>query len=566
MNCVEMIRDFLLECKVGHIFGVPGYANYPVLLATVNTPALQVVLTKHEAAAAWMAYGYALSTGSIGVCSGTSGAGTTNLVSGVVSAYYNSVPVLVISGQVETSKFGKGAFQELTGSGARSVSAMDIFAPMTKLNLAVHDAAALPSALSRAFEALTTGRRGPVHLSIPVDTQKAPVAGAYALVSPPSGLEIPKRQLDEFEDLLVGAEAPLILFGRGCRPWRAAAQAFAAKLGVPYCTTMQAKGLIAGGGDLDYGITGIAGTPRCNQYLVEKCDLLVAIGTSLNEFTTGGFSPEFGARKRLVHVDLDAREFGKNYRADLEVHAECAAFFEAVLAREAFARAAPDRRRVYQAFAEIPLKQPVPRVHEDPARIAPMDVMAVLEEECPGDTVFVADSGNNAVWAVHYLGTKPNQDFQIDINTGCMASGVISAVGSKLARPERPLVCICGDGGFMMSGFEAATAADYGVPVLWVVLNDFKLGMVKQGGEQKYGAHVADEFKNCDIAATAATLGVDARVVATEAELREGLRAFFAGGKPLVLDVRFNDRYLPQVYARVRRVKDDETFQVERKI
>src|SRR5690606_712419 len=140
-----------------------------------------------------------------------------------------------------------------------------------------------------------------------------------------------------------------------------------------------------------------------------------------------------------------------------------------------------------RAALELPFKQPVKRDRDDPARVAPMDLMRILEETCPADTVFVADSGNNAVWAVHYLTTRPGQDFQIDINTGCMASGVVSAVGAQVAHPDRPVVCVCGDGGFMMSGFEATTAADHDIPVLWVVMNDKKLGMVKQGATEKYG-------------------------------------------------------------------------------
>jgi acetolactate synthase-1/2/3 large subunit len=561
-----MLRDFLIDCDVRKIFGVPGYANHPVFLATMTRPGIDCVLTKHEAAAAWMAYGYALSTGKFGVCSGTSGAGTTNLVSGVVSSYYNSVPLLVITGQVEKTKFGKGAFQELTGTGTRSVSAMEIFAPMTKLNLAVNDADQLPSALSRAYEALTTGRRGPVHLSIPIDTQKTVVNGAYTLKVPERQERLSQRQLSELAGMLADAKAPLLLFGRGCRNERELATAFAEKLGVPFCTTMQAKGLVAACHELNYGLTGIAGSPRANHYLTEACDLLVCLGTSLNEFTTGGYRPEFGANKKLVHVDLDEREFDKNYRADLKIHADCAELFAAVLASDKFGHApSEERRRVYATFAEIPLEQPVTRDREDGNRITPMDIMDLLEEGCPDDTVFVADSGNNAVWTVHYLQTRRGQDFQIDINTGCMASGVISCIGSKLARPERPVVSICGDGGFMMAGFEAATAADYDVPVLWVVMNDGKLGMVRQGGVMKFNAYVADEYKNCDIAATAATMGLATRVVETVAEFKDALRTFFADQKPTVLDVRFNDRYLPSVYARVRKAQDDQTIQVERK-
>ncbi len=564
MNGVELIRDFLIECRVDRIFGVPGYANYPLFVGTTTTDELDVVLTKHEAAAAWMAYGYALSTGKFGVCTGTSGAGTTNLVPGVVSAYYNSMPLLVLTGQVETTKFGKGAFQELTGTGTRSVSAVDLYRPLTKLSLAVHDVDELPAALEKAYEALTSGRLGPVHLSLPVDVQKAelkrPVKLALRSAPPPRGTsaDVARR----VRGILDGAEAPLVLLGRGCRRHASAARRFVQDLDLPFCTSMQAKGLLATGHGLDLGMVGIAGTPRANHYLTDVADVLLVVGSSLNEFTTGGFSPDFVGTKTLIHVDLDERELGKNYAAEIAIHDDAEHFFAQVLA-VAPAGKTREVSAAARAAAEKPLKQPVVRDKDDPARIAPMDLMRLLEEKCPDDTVFVADSGNNAVWAVHYLTTRSGQDFQIDINTGCMASGVISAVGSQLARPDRPVVCICGDGGFMMSGFEATTAADYGIPVLWVVMNDHKLGMVKQGASEKYGTSIGDEFKHCDVAATARTLGVDGCVASTPAEVEAALADYFHDRRPYVLDVRFNDAYLPQVYARVRKTREDEAFKVK---
>lgn len=563
MNTVDLIRDFLIECHVEYLFGVPGYANHPMYLSTLSRSGVDVVLTKHEASAAWMAYGYALSTGRFGACTGTSGAGTTNLVSGVVAAYYNSIPVLVLTGQVEREKFGRGAFQELTGSGCRSVSALKIFEPITKLNVMIEGPNDLPAVLEKAHVAMTTGRRGPVHINIPIDVQKAVVEDASRFLLPrPAPVDgsqaVTDEQLGSFKAALAKARAPMVLLGRGCRGDRDLARRFVEELGVPFCTTIQAKGLLSFGHHYDFGVAGIAGSPRCNQYLAETCDLLIAIGTSLNEFTTSGYASEFGAQGNLIHVNLDPTEFNKNYPTKLPIATDCRAFFERVLdaCPLTISSAIPELREAYGA---VPVKKPVERSYDD-GRIAPMDVMAILEEECPSDTVFLADSGNNAVWTVHYLETTRDQDFQIDINTGCMASGVISAIGSKLARPDRPLVSICGDGGFMMSGFELTTAADFDVPVLWVVMNDHKLGMVKQGGMMKFGVSVGDEFKHCDIAAVAASLGVGSRVVSTAEEFRSALKDYFVAPSPFVLDVRFNDSYLPAVYARVKKAADDRNF------
>lgn len=553
MLCSELLIRFLAENGVDHIFGIPGYANSAIFLSTLGYPSVKPVLTKHEANAGWLAYGYAQASGKFGVCTGTSGAGTTNIISSIAAAYYNSIPVLVLTGQVEKSKFGKGAFQELTGSGPRSVCAMKLFDNVTKYSAMVTDPNDLPRVLTEAKTALTTGRLGPVHINLPIDIQKKEVETIWHNAPQELPPEIGIDEIAAALDMLCSAQAPMVLFGRGCQRAQSEAIQLLDTLNIPYATTLQGRGIVPENRANFLGVVGVAGSPRCHAYVAEQCDLILAVGTSLGEFTTNGYDESFTKPHRLIHVDIDEREFGKTVAPRLAIKSDAATFCRTIATKMPSLISAA---RTYPA-PQQPLEVPIERNHDVPDQIAPFEIMEVLAEVAPDQTTFLADSGNNAVWAAHYLRLKPTQQFMIDINTGCMGSGVASALGVKFARPDRTVISICGDGGFMMNGIEVATAADHKIPVVWLVMNDFKLGMVNQGDRAKYGTSVAYAFENCDIAAMAASYGADSRVIHSKEELRAALNQVAALQHPLVLDVRFNDKYLPTVYARVKKKAED---------
>lgn len=205
---------------------------------------------------------------------------------------------------------------------------------------------------------------------------------------------------------------------------------------------------------------------------------------------------------------------------------------------------------------DIPLVKEVTKLQTLDQKITPLEIIEVLQELLPSDAIVCADSGNNAVWLSHYLHLKDSQSFLIDINTGCMGSGVVSAIGAKLAAPHRPVFSVCGDGGFMMTAPEIATAADMGLDITWVVFNDEKLGMVEQGDNAKYGSAVGCRFKNANIAAIGKAYGANAVTVSSKEELREALANRTKGTS--VIDIRFNDAYLPAVYSRTQAVPKKE--------
>lgn len=560
MLLTDALCSYLKESGVHHVFGVPGYANYPFYQSMENQK-LKVILTRHEGGASWMAYGYAQAGNKkFGVCTGTSGAGTTNLISGVAAAYANSIPMLVVTGQVETSKFGKGAFQEMSGYGPRGMDAVAVLGKMTKFSAMIKSADDFYEIMSKAHRAMFEGRPGPVHINIPIDIQRKPALAKWsAEISKPN---ISSQTIDAAKKMISNCKAPLILIGRGCRHSVSLLSEFVESTQIPFCTTIQGKGILSHE-VLDFGVVGVAGSLRANTFVKEKCDLLICLGTSLNEFTTNGFADYFSQVPKL-RVDIDAQEIEKCGKPALGVHGDVGEFLNFMLEDKGFLRASQVDRNLIEWTMSVPKIKETLRDRDVDNLIAPMDVIRTVEECSPDNTFFTADSGNNAVWAVHELTVKKSQNFLIDINTGCMGSGIVSAIGIKAAAPERPVIAICGDGGFMMNGMDVGTAADYGFDVTWVVMNDQKLGMVTQGGNEKYGTDVGTHFVNANIAAMGAAFGATSVQVNTQSELQEALNRRSEIKGPYVIDVRVNDRYLPSVYSRTQRTAEDEALLAQR--
>lgn len=570
LNVAELIVHELEAAGVSHLFGVPGYANAPIFLGTRGR-SVTPVLARHEEGSGWMAYGYAAGSGHIGACTATSGPGALHLVAPVAAAYANSLPLLVITGQVETPKFGRGGFQEMTGRGARNPDVMSIFSSITKRNEMITSADGFHSVLRRALRDASSGRPGPVHLNIPVDVQKlyaqqiacgdaahgVPARVGASAAAAHASQDVDAASLRLVTDAIAKADAPLLLFGRGCLWARELAASLVRRSALPFATTMQFKGMVAPESLQHLGFVGVAGSPRANAYLQSECDLIIAVGTSLNEFTLNGYDLGGFARARLIHVDIDPAVQGRSVKPALSLVSDSRAFLSALDASLTAWRFADSKGGFARAVSTADRAPVVPLPADPQGRIAPHAAIACLEENAPDRAVFVGDSGNNAVWLVHYLRMRDSQEFHIDINTGCMGSGVVSCVGLWLARPERPIFSVCGDGGFMMLGNEVASAVELGADITWVVLNDLKLGMVWQGYVERYGIEMASSFEQADVGSMAAAMGAQARVVRTEAQLREALaeRARLRG--PLIIDVRIDDRYLPQVYARAKAATRD---------
>lgn len=561
MTIAELMCAYLEANDITNIFGVPGYAISPLFLATRKFPKINPVLTRHESGAGWCAYGYAASGNKFGVCLATSGAGATNIISGIVSAYYNSMPVLVITGQVETEKLGLGAFQELSGKGVRNPSIQELFKPYTILNETIETVSQVLPLMARVHYMLTSNlvRKGPIHLSIPINILKQtvevdPARLKFENMNYQSRLDL-TPQMHKLSQFLKDAKHPLILVGRGFLKSAQSLKDCLDLLKIPFCTTIQGKNVIAEDHPLHLGILGIAGSPKANHYFTQYVDKIVVLGSSLNEFTSLAYHPSLQSKK-IFRVDLDIRESTKTILPDELVIADSASFCDATL--RYFVEHPPFSTRLPSEVVHLDSEI---KVTQEPQGLSPLEIVKTLQKHMPENAIVTADSGNNAVWVVHYLKMRASQQFIIDINTGCMGSGVVSAIGAKLANPHKPVISICGDGGFMMNGADIATAADLKLRICWFVFNDQKLGMVVQGDTNKYGATVASTFANAEIIKWAEALGADACMVQNVTELEDAIKTFeHSGTGPMVVDIRFDDTILPKVYARVEPKKEDEAL------
>lgn len=551
MYAFKWLIQQLASSGVNSLFGVPGYANSLLFIEAEQSNLVTPILSRHESSAGWLAIGYAEGGRPFGAFTVTSGAGVTNAVSAVVAAYYNSVPLLILSGQVETSKFGRGGFQELTGKGPRGVDACEIFSSMTKYNKLISNVEDLPRCFFEAMHAMKSGRPGPVHLNIPIDVLKKAIP-PEALISEPiynSKIENAEVVFDRIQAELNQSKNPLLLIGKGCQAYQNELRIFVHDLKIPVATTIHAKSFIENNSELHLGIIGISGSPRCNDY-VEKCDLILCLGSSLSEFTTSGFNPSF-FNKKMVRIDIDNKEF-EAFENHLNICMNLENFFKNRYELTFNSR--------IPKIHSLPKFAPVTKFENENTRIAPFEIIDLIAQYAPDDTYFTADSGNNAVWTIHYLETKRNQSFFVDVNTGCMGSGIMSAIGIKFANEKRPVVAICGDGGFLMNGVEIGTAVEHNLGILWIVMNDQKLGMVVQGDRTKYGASAGAEFGQTNIYKMAESLGATSLKIETAMQLEAFLKSH-DWQSPVVLDVLFNDLYLPSVYSRTKQTSEDTLIQ-----
>lgn len=560
MKVTEAIIQYLASNGVSHLFGVSGSASSAFLVSAKKNEMIKPVITKHESGAGWMAYGYGLTGKNFGACVTTMGSAAIHIMPAVAAAHAKSVPMLIITGQIETGKFGRGAFQETTGKTIRGGNIMKMMETITKLNIMLEDPDDLGDILQRIHNALTTGRRGPVHLNVPFDVQlsdvKAPVFVNEKVDVWPRRLNIQK--IEQVSALLMQAKAPLIIFGSGCAQCREQAAQFAVRFDVPFCTTIQAKGLVSLDSEMDFLIAGMCGSVKAEKYIREDCDLILAIGTSFNEFTTYNFAPWLMEHKKLIQVDIDPREIGRNYRADIGLQMDASVFF-AVLSEIVAGKEKHGFREssIADKYRNIELKRPVEPAEKKKGRIHPMTATNIIEKNLPIQANIIGDGGNTILWFLHYMDISSEQTFYTDVSTGCLGSSIATAIGVKLAEPEKPAIALCGDGAFLMSGNEIATAAEYNIPVAWIVHNDSCFGMIEQGDLARYGTSVDCSFKFADIASIARAYGVDAIKIGHEKTLTAVLKKMDDMQRPLLIDLQVVEKCQLKLYDKVRSAKKE---------
>ncbi|MBI3127356.1 MAG: hypothetical protein HYZ11_07110 [Candidatus Tectomicrobia bacterium] len=563
IRTAEYIIRYLERMGVQYIFGVSGGTISPLYRAIADS-GIRDVLTKHEGGASFMADGYARVSGRLGVCMATAGPGATNLITGVTSAHADSIPMLVLTGQVSTDYFGRGASQE--GS-PEAGDIVQMFKHVTRYSGLAFKAGKVPELLRKALTHALHGRKGPVHLSLPSDVLREEIDGIPELERrlPSASAGFDREAIRKAATAILRAKHPAMLIGHGCLLSDACEEArrLAEMFRIPVATTPKAKGALPEDHVLSMGCFGFSGTPLADEYLLSgKVDVLIAVGTSFNEWATQGWKKELAPTQALLQIDIDPREIGKNYPAAVPLVGEA----KVILTELLYEIQRQRKWVVYEGnghFEELTelrsrvglMKRPE-RMKSDELPLKPQRLMADLRASLPADALVFVDGGANRSWATHYFSALAPHTFFSATGMASMGYGVAAAVGAKFAAPDRIVASIVGDGGFLMNGMEVATAVAYNKPVIWVVLNDGRYGMIYHGRQILGYPTVSSEYPMCDVAKVAEGLGARGIQIHEPGEICPSLiREIVESGTPTVLDVRIDPEEVPLIAERVSSLK-----------
>ncbi|MHB8473013.1 MAG: thiamine pyrophosphate-binding protein [Gammaproteobacteria bacterium] len=585
----DLVVHYLEQLGVDYIFGIPGGAIEPLYNAMARSErrgGLRSVVARHESGAAFMADGYARETGKLGACCATTGPGATNLITGVACAYENEIPLLVITAQTALHTFGKGAFQESSGTGIDTVG---MFQYCSRYNSLVSHPEQLPHRLSAAILASFRYPRGPSHLSIPLDVLRSPLHEQ----PPPLNLKNLLRRsiLVDDETILAlyreiaAAGRIALLIGPGCADAVGVILELALLLDASVVTTPQGKGLVSPYHPQFRGVFGFAGHASARACLVDSAvDLVLVVGTGLGEFASAGWDKEVLLNRKLIHVDANESHFSHTPMARMQVAGDPLIIFDRIVDRlhsEKYPgsrrlhqrqenRAASDRddgrsprtRQLPKLIRHLAVEQEA-KYTADATPIKPQRLMYELARLFPATTRFLADSGNSVAWAVHYLhpfdrriaGARPTNGglFRTSLDFAPMGWAIGGAVGTALGRRGTPVVCITGDGSILMNGQEITVAVSERLPVIFVVLNDAALGMVKHGQRLAGAEPIGYELPPVDFCAMAHAMGVNAYTVRSPAELLAlDIDAICARAGPTLLDVHIDAEEVPPMGVRMQ--------------
>ena len=535
----EIVIECLKEQGVDTVFGYPGGAILNVYDELYkHSGEIRHVLTSHEQGASHAADGYARSTGKVGVCFATSGPGATNLVTGIATAYMDSVPLVAITCNVGVSLLGRDSFQEIDIAG--------ITTPITKHNFIVKDVANLADTIRRAFQIARKGRPGPVLVDIPKDVTANKAEFTPRTTEPIARYTdtITDEALETAVAMLKEAKKPFVFVGGGAVISEASVELaeFVEKLQAPVCDTLMGKGAFDGENDLYTGMLGMHGTKTSNLG-VSECDLLVAIGTRFSDRVIGN-AEKFAKNAKILQFDIDPVEINKNIVVDACVIGDV----KEILTR---INRLIDKQN-HDAWIEyvMKMKQDYPLRYNDSGISGPW-VVEEIYHQTKGDALIVTEVGQHQMWAAQYYKYKQPRTLISSGGLGTMGYGLGAAIGAQMANPDKQVVNIAGDGCFRMNMNEIATAVRQKLPLIEVVINNHVLGMVRQWQTLFYQQHYSATVLNdsVDFVKLAEAMGAKAYRATTKEEFRAAFAEALKSDMPVLIDciIDCDDKVWPMV-------------------
>lgn len=534
----QILIECLKEQGVDTVFGYPGGAILNVYDELYkHSDEIKHILTSHEQGASHAADGYARATGKVGVCFATSGPGATNLVTGIATAYMDSVPVVAITCNVGVPLLGKDSFQE--------IDIVGVTLPITKHNFIVKDVNKLADVIRDAFRIAKEGRPGPVLIDIPKDVTAKMADYEYKTpVVPEANKNIDSNEIAEAIDMIKKARKPFVFVGGGSIISGASAEIaeFVEKVDAPVCDTLMGKGAFDGTSERYTGMLGMHGTKTSN-FGVMECDLLVVLGARFSDRVTGDTS-KFASNARILQIDIDPAEINKNIKVDMSIVGDIKVVLEAINARLDKENHKEWMNHIYEMKKEYPL-----RYNKD--ILTGPYLMEKIFEVTDGNAIITTEVGQHQMWAAQYYKYKEPRTFLSSGGLGTMGYGLGACIGAKLGRKDKIVINIAGDGCFRMNMNELATATRYNIPIIEIIVNNHVLGMVRQWQTLYYGQRYSYTVleDQVDYVKVAEGLGAKAYRVETKEDFEAALKDAIAMNIPCVLDchIEKDDKVFPMV-------------------
>jgi len=511
------------------MFGIPGGTVIPIYDELFQQNVVRHYLVRHEQAAAHAADGYARATGKVGVCLATSGPGATNLVTGIATAYMDSVPIVALTGQVSTELIGNDAFQEANITG--------ITLPIAKHSFLVNSAREIPQTIKEAFYIASTGRPGPVLVDIPKDAQIGTVQFEY-----PKRVHLPgyqptyeghPRQIKRAAVIIAEADRPVIYVGGGAKLSGAVEEVriLAESIAAPVAMTLMAMGTLPAEHPLSLGMLGMHGTKYAN-YAITEADLIIAIGARFDDRVTGRIA-SFAPNAKIMQIDIDPAEIGKNVRVDVPIVGDAKRVLQKLIPLVKNTRTKAWIEKINTWKREYPL------TYEE-SGLKPQFIVKEISKLCP-DAVVCTEVGQHQMWASQYFSHRDPRNFISSGGLGTMGYGFPASIGAKIGRPNEVVFDLAGDGSFTMNCQELATAVAYDVQVKVAIFNNGYLGMVRQWQEMFFDCRYSEtKLSEIDFVRLADAFGAHGIRVDRPSEVSRAIKEALATPKPVVMDFRID--------------------------